>query len=68
MPRKRSRRPYGIKIEFFANGTNRLRTLYYFSCDLSDEPFTKDTPFYLYANGLNFETTFIKSALLPPAL
>ena len=62
LPRKRYVRPYGIKIEFFANGTNRLRSLYYFSCDLSDEPFAKDKPFYLYADGLNFETTFVKSA------
>ena len=61
-PRKRYVRPYGIKIEFFTNGTNRLRSLYYFSCDLSDEPFAKDKPFYLYADGLNFETTFVKSA------
>jgi len=62
LPRKRYVRPYGIKIEFFANGTNRLRSLYYFSCDLSDEPFAEDKPFYLYADGLNFETTFVKSA------
>ena len=62
LPRKRYVRPYGIKIEFFANGTNRLRSLYYFSCDLSDEPFAKDKPFYLYTDGLNFETTFVKSA------
>lgn len=62
LPRKRYVRPYGIKIEFFAAGTNRLRSLYYFSCDLSDEPFAKDKPFYLYADGLNFETTFVKSA------
>ena len=61
-PRKRFVRPYGIKIEFFMNGTNRLRSLYYFSSDLSDEPFAKDKPFYLYTDGLNFETTFIKSA------
>lgn len=62
LPRKRYVRPYGIKIEFFMNGTNRLRSLYYFSCDLSDEPFAKDKPFYLYADSLNFETTFVKSA------
>jgi hypothetical protein len=62
LPRKRFVRPYGIKIDFFAAGTNRLRSLYYFSCDLADEAFAKDRPFYLYANGLNFETTFVKSA------
>jgi len=62
LPRKRFVRPYGIKIEFFAAGTNRLRSLYYFSCDLADEAFAKDKPFYLVADGLNFETTFVKSA------
>lgn len=61
-PRQRTVRPYGIKIEFFTNGTKRLRSLYYFSCDLSDGPFAKDKPFYLYTDSLNFETTFIKSA------
>ncbi len=59
---RKVRRPYGIKIEFFARGTNKLRSLYYFSCDLSDEPFAKNTPFYLYADKLNFETTYVKSA------
>jgi hypothetical protein len=62
LPRKRVRRPSGIKIEFFANGTNRLRTLYYFSCDLVDDVFKKDSTLYLYLDGLEFETTFIKSA------
>jgi len=61
LPRRRLVRPYGIKIEFFTNGTDRLRSLYYFSCDLVDTAFGKGTPFHLYAEGLNFETTFIKS-------
>ena len=61
LPRRRYVRPYGIKIEFFTNGTDRLRSLYYFSCDLADTAFGKGSPFYLYAEGLNFETTFVKS-------
>ncbi|MCX6562486.1 MAG: hypothetical protein NTU60_02645 [Candidatus Aminicenantes bacterium] len=62
LPRQRYVRPYGIKIEFFTNGTNRLRSLTYFSCDLFDVPFAKDKPFYIYTDSLNFETTFVKSA------
>jgi len=61
LPRKILRRPYGVKIEFLADGTNRLRTVYYFSCDLEDKVFTKDSAFYLCLDRLIFETTFIKS-------
>jgi len=60
--RKVNRRPYGLKIEFFKKGERKLRTLYYFSSDLSDSSFTKDTSFYQYLDALPFESTFIKSA------
>jgi hypothetical protein len=60
--RRKMQRPYGIKIEFFANGTNKPRTLYYISSNLLDVDFKKDSSLYLYLENLNFETTFIKSA------
>jgi hypothetical protein len=60
--RTKFRRPYGIKIDFFAEGTDVLRTMSYFSCDLVDDVFRKDTPFHAYLAGLPFETTFVKSA------
>jgi hypothetical protein len=60
--RRRLRRPYGIKVEFFAEGTNRLRTLYYFSADLVDSVFRPDTAFHRYVAALPFETAFVKSA------
>ena len=60
--RKITRRPYGVKIEFFEKRENHLRTLYYFSADLEDVVFLKDGSFYRYLNGLTFQSTFIKSA------
>jgi hypothetical protein len=59
---RKLRRPYGIKINFSSPGSNKLRTLYYFSCDLADMSFGKDSAFHAYLNGLPFETTFLKSA------
>jgi hypothetical protein len=64
--RRRSRRPYGIKIAFSSGGSNKLRTLYYFSCDLADLSFGTNSAFYAYLNGLPFETTFLKSASYLP--
>jgi hypothetical protein len=62
VPKTRFRRPYGVRIDFVTNGSDRIRTVHYFSCDLVDDVFRKDSPFYLYLNNLSFETTFIKSA------
>lgn len=61
-PRKTFRKPYGVKIEFFQNGSDTVRSLYYFSCDIADEFFPKDGLYYRFLEGLNFETTYIKSA------
>ncbi len=61
-PRKTFRKPYGVKIEFFQNGSDSVRSLYYFSCDIADEFFAKDSLYYRFLEGLNFETTFVKSA------
>ena len=63
---RRIRRPYGAKVEFFAEGTNRLRTLYYFSADLADAAFPKDSPFLKSLAAMTFETTYIKSASYLP--
>jgi len=62
VPRKRFRRPYGVRIDFVTSGSDRVRTVHYFSCDLVDDVFREDSPFYLYLDNLSFETTFIKSA------
>jgi len=61
-PRKMFRKPYGVKIEFFRSGSDRVRSLYYFSCNIADEYFGKDTLYYKFLDGLGFETTLIKSA------
>ena len=60
-PKKR-RRPFGICVAFFAEGTDVLQEMSYISCDLANDAFRKETPFSLYLHGLPFETTFIKSA------
>jgi hypothetical protein len=59
---RRHRRPYGCKVEFFAPGSERLRTVYYFSADLADAVFKKDSPLHASLMNLVFETTYIKSA------
>lgn len=61
-PRKAFRKPYGVKIEFFRPGSDRVRSLYYFCCNIADEYFGKNTLYYKYLDGLGFETTLIKSA------
>jgi len=61
-PKKRFRRPYGVRIDFVTNGSDRVRTVHYFSCDLVDDVFRKDSALYLYLDNLRFETTFVKSA------
>ncbi|MBM3294460.1 MAG: hypothetical protein FJY82_08030 [Candidatus Aminicenantes bacterium] len=60
--RPRFRRPYGVKISFFAAGSGRLRTLVYFSADFVDSVFRPDSAFLRYLEALPFETAFIKSA------
>jgi hypothetical protein len=62
IPKKRFRRPYGVRIDFVTSGSDSVRTVHYFSCDLADDVFRKESPFYLYLDSLSFETTFIKSA------
>ena len=62
LPKKRLRRPYGVRIDVVQNGSDRVRTIHYFSCDLVDDVFRKESSLYLYLNSLPFETTFVKSA------
>jgi hypothetical protein len=59
---KKFRRPYGIRVSFFAEGTDILKEMSYISCDLADAAFSKEKPIYVYLQGLPFETTFVKSA------
>ncbi len=62
LSRVRIKRPVGFKITFFKKDSNRLQTVYYISCDLSDERFTPSAKFYLYLNRYDHWTCFIKSA------
>ncbi|MCX6566054.1 MAG: hypothetical protein NTW38_06470 [Candidatus Aminicenantes bacterium] len=59
---KKFRRPYGIRVSFFADGTDVLKEMSYISCDLADAAFRKEKPVTVYLSGLPFETTFVKSA------
>ena len=60
--RKRTRRPYGVQIEFVSRDGGRSRTLIYISGDLENAAFRPETAFYRYVQTLPFEMTFIKSA------
>ena len=61
--RKRRRaQPYGVRIDFLTENGIQPRTLYYFSADLSDGPFSAKSKFHRFAASLPFETAFIKSA------
>jgi len=59
---KKFRRPYGVRIAYFAEGTETLRELTYFSCDLEDKAFPKGKLLSAYLETVPFETTFVKSA------
>jgi hypothetical protein len=60
--KKRMKRPYGIKINFVTNESRNEKTVYYFSCDLSDEKFQEKSKFFAFLNKIQAMTTFIKSA------
>ena len=57
---KTDKKPSGAKINYVAN--NKLKTLYYFSYDISDKRFNDTTVFFKYLSGMNHFTTYIKSA------
>jgi len=56
------KRPYGVKIEYVKSGDGAARSVYYFSCDLADAAFRKDSPLYRLFESFGAVTTFIKSA------
>jgi hypothetical protein len=60
--KKRPRRPYGVRIDYMNPGDGLLRSVEYFSCDLSDAAFTKESPLYRLCDGYPGLTTYIKSA------
>jgi hypothetical protein len=59
--RRLPKRPSGVRIDYVRTGDSTVRTVYYFSCDLADAAFTKDSPLYRLFDGLEAVTTFIKS-------
>jgi hypothetical protein len=59
---KLPKRPSGVRIEYAGAGDGAARSVYYFSCDLADPAFRKDSPLYRFFEGLGEFTTFIKSA------
>ncbi|HEK86149.1 MAG TPA: hypothetical protein ENO29_07340 [Candidatus Aminicenantes bacterium] len=62
LSRARIKRPVGFKINFFKKDSTRVQTVYYISCDLSDERFSPQSKFFLFLNRYPDWTTFIKSA------
>ena len=56
------RRPYGIRIDYVERGSGPIRSVEYYSCDLEDKAFSKDSPLYRRFNELGDFTTCIKSA------
>jgi hypothetical protein len=60
--KKLPKRPSGVRIEYVSPGDRTPRSVYYFSCDLADTAFRKDSPLFRFVEGLGEFTTFIKSA------
>lgn len=56
------RRPFGIRIAYFAEETGELRELSYISCDLANGAFRPGKPLFACLGALPFEATFLKSA------
>jgi len=54
--------PNGIKISFFKSGHGKIKTLYYFPFDLSDENLKDNLGFLLFLSGFGQKNTFMKSA------
>ncbi len=58
---KKVRRPYGVKVLFLPEGSRKVKSLYYFSCDLADSAFTRSSKLHIYLDRLGRVTTYIKS-------
>ncbi len=54
--------PNGIKINFFKKGNGKIKTLYYFPVDLSDENLKDNLGFLLFLSSFGQKNTFLKSA------
>ena len=59
--RRLRKRPNGVRVDYVRNGDSTVRTVYYFSCDISDPTLPKGSPLYRLFEGLEGVTTFIKS-------
>ena len=55
-------KPNGLKIEFSKNGNDKIKTLYYFPVDLSDENLKDNLGFLLFLSNFGKKNTFMKSA------
>jgi hypothetical protein len=55
------KRPAGVRVDYVRAGETAVRSVYYFSCDLADPSFAKESPLYVLFDGLEAVTTFIKS-------
>jgi len=62
VPRQRIKRPVGFKLSCVQKETGKNQTVYYISCDLSDERFDPQAKFYLYLSRFNHWSCLIKSA------
>lgn len=59
---KKVRRPYGIRVLFQPAGSRKVKSLYYFSCDLADTAFARGSKLFIYLDKMGRVTTFLKSA------
>ena len=59
--KKLLKRPSGVRIDYVKTGGSAVQSAYYFSCDLADASFKKDSPLFRLFDGLEAVTTFIKS-------
>ncbi len=52
----------GIRIDFLVNGSNELRSIYYFKCDLGDDGIKANKGLGNYLKNLGTVHTYLKSA------
>ncbi len=52
----------GVEFKIMLNGTNNVKTLTYFDCDISNDGFEKNPEFKIYLDNKRPSNTFIKSA------
>ena len=58
---KRPHRPYGVKIDYSAQGGGPLRSVYYFSCNIENPSFPPGSPMFRFFEDLGNLTTFVKA-------